>query len=49
MHAAPGALLAVERNIALNQARVQSVFLEFLLTPCASKKAPLIVSRFGLD
>src|SRR5882762_539024 len=49
VHAAQGAFFEVERDIALNQARVESVLFEFLLTPRAGKKAATILSWLGID
>src|SRR6266853_6706328 len=49
MHAAEGAFLEVERDIALDQARVESVLPEFPLTPRAGKEAAVILVRLGVD
>ena len=49
MHAAKSAFFEVERDTALDQARVESVLFEFLLTPRAGKKAATILLWFGID
>jgi hypothetical protein len=49
VHAAESAFFEVERDTALDQARVESVLFEFLLTPRAGKKAATILALFGID
>src|SRR6266849_7385319 len=48
MHAAQGTLFEIELDIALNQPRVESVFLKFLLAPRAGKKAATIPSLIDI-
>ena len=49
VHTAEGTFFEIERDTALDQARVQPVLFEFLLTPRAGKKAATIPSLFGID
>src|SRR5262245_27815022 len=49
VHAAPGAFPDIERNIALDKARVEPVLPEFLLAPGAGEKAAIVVLRLGID
>ena len=42
MHSAKRTLLRVSRNIALHDFRIQSVIIEFFLTPGAGKEASLV-------